>query len=708
MSANNATKAASLENRINWAHPALAAVAAQPDRLPGFLGHITQPPRARFRFEYEKKAEVLDFLRTHYPAWRDYNPAAAEKVAALSISDAQKPRALAQVPLLGQAWWATGDPRYGVAFERFYRAVPTGEMFNWDSFNGSQGSIELSAWFLLQDCPGFSAEGRIAFLDHLHAITEQAWDVHTSRWEHSTLGLEGHNWYLHGMHVLPFLGLLFPEFKRADFFLRTGWSVVEEHLRGHYRADGGARETCLGYQAGSLLCMWDFYLIAHRNGYPMTAGFAERLLNATRFILDLASPQGGLPSFGDGGHARDGLLQLAATAAALTGDRHCKYYAETFAQLLDNPNENIPNTLPLNTFWSVGLAGARTYAATRPLAPRQMSVLKGETGYAALRSSRDKNAAYLAIAAADRGPIVTSHGHNDILAIEAHAHGIRFLGEMGCAPYGTTPGRDYDQKTEAHNCLAIDGMEQVPLAGEWRWKERVSPVITRWISEETHDFFNGAHEGFYHYPEQLTLHTRKILFIKSPPTYWLVFDHLESNIENACSTYFHCCVQAQLQEDSIIVGDPVGPTLLIRAPQEDQLVPEAVNPPGLQAYRQERNLDADKTPCFAFRRRTGSIGFVWLLSPLAPGQARPIIHRLPIRINDENRPSQEAAAIRIHHPNSGCTDTILLSHLDFDAQLETADESDWGFLSFHRTVDDNADIAPFSFNHSLADGICGR
>ncbi len=223
---------------------------------------VVRAAKARHRFEYTRKEEILSFLRAHYTALHPFDPCEADRLAGLTITQAQGPRALSTLGELGKAWWATGDPRYGSAFERFYLAVPTGDMFNWGEFNGTQSNSELDAFFLLLDCPGLSLEGRIAFLDHLYAISENAWDRHTARWRQSTLGPEGHNWYLHGMHILPFLGVLFPAFKRADFLLRTGWSVVEEHVRGHLKADGGARETCPGYQSGSMQDLWDLYQLA--------------------------------------------------------------------------------------------------------------------------------------------------------------------------------------------------------------------------------------------------------------------------------------------------------------------------------------------------------------------------------------------------------------------------------------------------------------
>lgn len=692
-------KAAHLLAAVDRQRPELAAVTT----AEGLLACLAASPRPRFRFEYARKAQMLAFLHEHYTAWRAYDTTEADRLVGLTIAQAQGPRALATVIELGKAWWATSDPRYGAAFQRFYLETPTGEMFNWDEFNGTQGAIELDAFFLLQDCDGFTVDGRIAFLDHLYAITENAWDVHTSHWNQIMLGPEGHNWYLHGMHALPLLGLLFPEFMRADFLLRSGWSMVEDHVRGHLQTDGGARETAIGYQIGSMLNLWDFYLIAHRNGYPMSAGFADRLLNSTKFLLKLMSPAGGIPSYGDGGHAPGQLTELAAVATALTGDRECKWYAEYCRAHRRGMPAETPGEIPECAFWATGLEGAATYAQTRARCPHQRSVLFGTTGYAALRDSDQPDAHYLAIAAADRGPIVTSHGHNDIFSLDVHAGGVRFIGEMGCAPYGNSPGRWYDQLTEAHTCLTIAGQEQVPIVNEWRWSARVSPVVRRWVSEETHDFFHGLHEGFYQYPDALRLHARKIFFLKASPAYWVVLDWVESNIENDYLAYFHGCVPGTLDGTTILL-DGGDMRLAVIPPAGDAVTASRITSDGLTAFVQEKSLSAEQYPCFAYAQRAASTCFAWVLMPCPAGEALPTVKRLPVSVNNVVEDAYGATAVEIAFP--GYTDTLCVSHKDYDAQLIFGAHQQWGSLAFRRVNAAGATV--LSIAQTMADGVCGR
>lgn len=700
-------KAQSLLSHIDLDRPELAAVKAAPDPAAALVAHLATPPRPRYAIEHERKGAIVAFLTEHYQSWRAFDTGPAQKYVDMSIAEAQRPRGTGGISALGRAWWATGDEKFGRAFERFYLETATGEMFTWGDFNASQSKPELHTWFLLQDCPGFSTEGRIAYLDHLIQISYDAWDERCTRWSQLGLGPEGHNWYLHGMHTLPHVGLLFPEFKRSAYFVRSPWSMVEEHVRGHLKSDGGARETTLGYQAGSMLCLWDMYLNATRNGWPTSPGMADRLLHATKFVLRLATPIGSLPSFGDTQPSRGQLMSLAAFAAAVTGDGECKWYAQRDRALLPADKGDSQEHIPLDAFWYVGLAGAATYANTRAKNPKHTSVFHGMTGYAAMRDSDATDATYLAIAAAERGPIVTSHGHNDIFAVEMHAFGTKFIGEAGCAPYGDSPGRRYDQITEAHNTLDIEGNEQVPVIDEWRWAHQLMPALRRWISEPTHDFFHGSHEGFYAYRQHETIHARKVVFFKpigDLPAYAVVFDWVESNIERDYRVHFHGCVPGRLDDRAITLTDDQGARLWIAPPSGDKLTCRQVASDGLTAYLNEKKLDPANHPHFTYSKSGLSDCFIWVLMPLAKGAAQPRVQRLPVTFDSVAVAPGVATAVRIEHATGA--DSVCISHKDYDGELAFGDDTAFGHLSIRRR--DARGSALVAVDHTMADGVTGR
>lgn len=78
------SKEQSVLQRVDWSHPALAATHADDDRANFLLTHLATPPRPRFRFEYERKDEILAFLHEHYQAWREFDLTGARQLESLT------------------------------------------------------------------------------------------------------------------------------------------------------------------------------------------------------------------------------------------------------------------------------------------------------------------------------------------------------------------------------------------------------------------------------------------------------------------------------------------------------------------------------------------------------------------------------------------------------------------------------------------------
>ena len=121
-------KARSLLSQIDLDRPELAQVKAAADPAAAFVAHLATPPRPRYTVEYERKREILAFLTEHYQSWRAFDTGPAQKYVDMSIADAQRARGTGGIAALGRAWWATGDEKFGRAFERFFLETATGEM----------------------------------------------------------------------------------------------------------------------------------------------------------------------------------------------------------------------------------------------------------------------------------------------------------------------------------------------------------------------------------------------------------------------------------------------------------------------------------------------------------------------------------------------------------------------------------------------------
>lgn len=700
-------KATKVLAQVDWRRRELAEIRDTERSVETLMAHLGRQPRPSYNVELTRKADILAFLSEHYPRWRAFDTAEADRL----VDDLPKnPKAARGVGELGIAWWATGDPRYGAAFDRLFRENDTGSvMADWH-FRALAASSDLRAYLLLQDCPGLTLEGRIAFFDHLLAMCNGAFDEVLMGYNHRLLGTNGHNYWVNSSIALPEVGMLFPEFARSPFFLRTGDSVMEEHLRNNYKADGGSRETAFAYQGYEMLLLWTLLMLQERNGAPVSPLFRERIDLCTRFILRLMTPQGGLPKFGDMSHLPGELTQLAAVATAATGDGAFKWYAEYARRFLPRAEGETPGALPYVAFWQCGLAGAEIYERTAITAGDGASVLMAPTGLAVLRDGAAPDASFLAIIAAERGPIVTSHGHSDVFSLDVWAAGDRFIGEPSCKQYGYSEGRKYELSTASKSTVVVNGRSQVGMPAPWRFDGLVLPTVVRWIRAATHDFFHGAHEAYYRHKVNETLHERKIFFLKSTPEqpapgYWVVLDYLESGQENDYVISFQGLHPGEISGLTGLMRAPSGTGFAIVPPEGDSLTVEIDHSPARQAFQREYGFVPEQYPCFAYRRRAADACLAWVLVPLASGRSVPAVRRLPVRLDNLDLPHMAAVALEINFGEY--RDLLCISHKEFDCQLTFAGESYWGLLAFRR-YNARGGACRLAFENRVSDGVCGR
>lgn len=174
--------------------------------------------------------------------------------------------------------------------------------------------------------------------------------------------------------------------------------------------------------------------------------------------------------------------------------------------------------------------------------------------------------------------------------------------------------------------------------------------------------------------------------------------------ENDYRAYFHGCVPGRLAGSTVWLGEDASPQLAIIPPEDDAMTVARISPDGLEAYIREKKLAAERYPCFAYAKHAASDCLAWALVPLASGASAPRVRRLPVTLN--GAPVTPDGAIALEIAFSGCTDTLCLSHRDYDAELTFGTQHTWGFLAFNRTLADGT--TALSVEHTMADGVCGR
>lgn len=623
----------------------------------------------------------------------------------MTPEQARKPRAQGGIEAMGKAWWATGDTQYAKAYEQFYLTTNTGDLFNWGPFAGGQAAVEFPAHLFMLDCPAYSSQGKIAVLDHLLTLNQNAWEKHTARWSTLMLGPEGHNWYMHGIDSIPYLATLFPELTQADFLLKTSWSIVEEHLRGNYHRDGGSRECTPSYHGGSIRILWSMYAMLKHNNHASvikpSPAFESNLLRATHFLIRAMTPLGGVPAFGDSGATHGALASILSLAAVLSGDGLCKWAAEQSHKHLKNTIKPQPGTLPYAAFWVLGIDGAKAYEAVKATPPSFKSTCLPDSGFALMRHHWQGDSTGMAINAATRGTIVTSHEHNDIFSFDLYAKGTCFMGQAGIAAYGKSPGRSYDVSTRAHNCLTIKDQEQLPIATEWRWSTTVIPRIRRWDVTDTLEIFHGVHEGFCRFttqgtaenPDQMMIHERKILFLKSEADgrspYWVILDRVTANKSLPYEIWFHSCVPSTSTGNNLLLKAADDNALYLCPPVSDELALRQDTSDDRTAYAAEAKFDLSQHQAWCYQKQAESHVFAWVLSPANSDKVQPVVERIAGMLHDKPADEYELTALRITHGqgSDSVVDELCVSHLLHDAQIGMEGQASvWGQTMWRRTT----------------------
>lgn len=642
-------------------------------------------PRRRCFLPLDQKPQLIAYMDEHYIGWRERACEEAAPFLTMTAAQARTSRAQGGIEAMGRAWWASGDTKYAKAYQQLYLRTATGDLFNWGPFAGGQARKEFYAHFLMQDCPAYTNDGRIAVLDHLLELNRKALPEHTANWKLLDLGPEGHNWYIHGIDSLPYLATMFPEIEQSDYQLKMSWSILQEHLRGNYHRDGGSRECTPGYNAGTVRSLWTMLAMMRHNQHEgsirPSAAFESNLLRATHFLIKLMTPVGGVPAFGDSGDTAGAQVHGLALAAAISGDGLCKWAAVEAHKHAKNEVQTSPDHLPHWAFWLLGIDGAKAYADVKATPPSFKSTCLPDTGFAIMRENWQGGAASMAINAAARGSMVTSHEHNDIFSFDLFAKGTRFLGQAGVAHYASTPGRNYDVSTRAHNCLTIEGQEQLPIANQWRWGTTVIPRIRRWDISDDLEIFQGVHEGFCVHtpqnspdnPDQQVIHERKILFLKSDeknlnvPSYWVILDRVITNKSIPCQIWFHGCVQAKANDHNLLFKAADDNMLYICPPVHDALKLTQDTSDGLKAYSEEAKFDLEKHPGYCYAAKVESHVFAWVLMPVSDAKELPRVERIDGYINGKLREHEPMTALRISH--HGVVDELYASHLMHDADM---------------------------------------
>jgi hypothetical protein len=424
---------------------------------------------------------------------------------------------------LGRAYRYTGDERYAAAFSTLLMdwlsqnpvksAGP-----NWSSVFevGFRINTWIWAFHMFRSAAIFDPDLCVTLLKglciHGHYLDAMV-ELHA---QNNHLLLEAKS--------LALLGLLFPEFKRAQRWRRRGLDIVYQQVRDQVCSDGVHGERTTLYHrviAGELLEL--LVLMAH-NALLVPSDILQTVERMVEFECWVTKPDGTVPLLSDSA-LEDTYLRVSARRGG--------------PLFFHRPDLNSPEFPPGEAeIWRLG-AGRMIASSDMSERPAQLhSRAFPEGGYVVMRQGHTAEAPYLVF---DCGPFgykpVPSHGHADALSLELYAHQQTLLVDPGV--YSThlgTDWRNYFRGTRAHNTVVVDGLDQSELLEVWRVDRQAQTTLHSWITSPHFDFVDASHDGYERLRDPIT-HRRQIFFAK--PDYWIVIDGLSGQGEHCFDWYYH-------------------------------------------------------------------------------------------------------------------------------------------------------------------------
>jgi len=544
---------------------------------------------------------------------------------------------------LVRAYAFTRDERYAAAFwtlvEDWAKHNPPQLGVNWKC--GQEAAFRSMAWCFALYAFASSSQTtppRIASLAAMLAI-------HAHRIEANIAYAlsQGNNHSISEATGLWTVGLLFPEFRRAERWRRVGKKVLENEATRQIYQDGSYVQHSFNYHR----LMLQDYLWALRLGelcgQLLSREVYDRVGSAVKFLCQHCDPvTGQVPNYG----GNDGTLVLPLNGCDYTDFRPviqaCHYLLRGEHFFPSGPWDE-------DLLWLFGpeaalrsSGGGRQISAQRetdrigePLHeavfPRPQGALCASGGgYSILRGRRS----WAMIRCA---PYRSRPSHADQLHFDLWWRGINLACDAGTYLYnGPLPWMNALASTTVHNTVTLDGREQMARVGRFLWLDWAQGTV--WHHLHSHqgllELWEGEHDG---YCKQGATHRRAV--VRSGDDTWLVVDDVVGAGEHvACLHWLLPDLLYELRKDKrqLLLHSPAGPfvvelwcnqpAVLSLARAGEELSPQCgchISKEGEKAVRGWRSrYYADKEPALSLAlesRATLPVRFITLLASLSAG-----------------------------------------------------------------------------------------
>ena len=404
---------------------------------------------------------------------------------------------------LTRAYAATADERYPATFwaliEDWAQQNPPQAGANWKC--GQEAAIRVMAWcfgwFAFKDSPQSTPQrqARLATMLAFHADRiEGNIDYALSQNNNHGLSEAAGLWTI---------GLLWPEFTRAEHWRRTGKRLLEEQIERQIFADGAYVQHSTNYHRLMLhILLWSFRLgELHCNRFSRQA--YDRLGGALDFLSAITDRvSGGAPNYG----SNDGALILPLNGCDFSDFRPV---LQATSYLLRRRRLFPPGPWDEDLVWLFGTDTLRLSTGATPNNRNTFPdggyyILRGDSSWGLLRCAH----------------YCTRPAHADQLHLDLWWRGVNVAIDAGTYLYnGDPPWRNSLAGTAVHNTISVDGLDQMTRASLFLWTNWSEGTERIHREVDGHQFWEGEHNG---YRRRLGIVHRRAVFCDSEV--WVVID----------------------------------------------------------------------------------------------------------------------------------------------------------------------------------------
>ena len=433
---------------------------------------------------------------------------------------------------LGRAYLLTGDEKYAEAFawifESWYDHLPEivehqgGLGFNpvfRAYYPGIQARILTDNYYCLAASPSLTPDTHVKVMKQLFACASWLYE-RERRYRRG-------NQQVAAVLGLGIVGLVFPEFRDSEKWLRRCETRMKEHLRRDFFEDGGHRELCTQYHKTCLRDMGYVALTAERNGQP--SFFRDReigpLFEGTYdWLARLVMPTGETPALHSAVFSNDWAVHLLIAARYFKRPDFL-WQARRFWKQGTALTQKIP--FAHANFLVCEELDPNAFRKLRPKRPDYRSVHLDSSGFAVVRTGWEPEDRYLVF---QYGWANTGHAYPAALAFCLEMNGELIATNPGSPRSYRHPAYKYCHTTRSHNLVTI-GLRN--YAG----KTRLAPggKLRTYADLPGVAYLSASQRG---YKKDLNAsHERSLLFIKDGPI--LVRDIIRGGEGHVAQWNFH-------------------------------------------------------------------------------------------------------------------------------------------------------------------------